>query len=126
MFRDAFSNDYWMIEYNVAEMKDSHYAWVARGIKKFYFGDFDGALRDFGEARIHCPHDFKQNYNMAVMFLLMGDVIRAEEHLKYAEASYYDGVAHFQKSEFIDHTRQLIEQAKLTQKLEIKDVRIIK
>jgi hypothetical protein len=125
-FREAYANDYWMIEYNVAEMKDCHYAWVARGIKKFYFGDFDGALRDFGEARIHCPHDFKQNYNMAVMFLLMGDVIRAEEHLKYAEGSYYDGVAHFQKSEFIDHTRALIEQAKLTQKLEIKDVRIIK
>ena len=124
--REAYANDYWMIEYNVAEMKDSHYAWVARGVKKFYLGDFNGALKDFGEARQQCPYDFKQNYNMAVMFLCLGDIKNAEEYLKYAEDTMYDGVTEHQKAEFIDHTRAMIENAKKTSKVELKDVRIIK
>lgn len=125
-YREAYTNDYWMVEYNLIEQKNSHYAWVSRGIKKFYVCDFDGALRDFGEARIHTSHDFKQNMNMASMFLVLGDVSHAEEFLKYADETVYDGVEKQQREEFVIHTRKLIEKMKTEGRIKIEEIRIIK
>jgi hypothetical protein len=125
-YRESYINDYWQVEYNIIEQKNAHYAWVARGVKKFYICDFDGALRDFGEARSHTPHDFKQNMNMAAMFLVLGDIPHCEEHLKYAEDTLYDGVEDKQREEFITHTKGLIEIAKKDGKLKVSELRIIK
>jgi hypothetical protein len=125
-YRESYSNEYWMIEHNVLEQKDCHYAWVARGINKFFIADFDGALRDFGEARLQNNKDFKQNFNMAIMFLALGDIPHCEEYLKHAEETLYEGNEQQQWDEFVGYTWGLIEKAKKDGKLEISSLRIIK
>ena len=125
-YRESYLNDYWHIEYNVLEFKDAHYAWVARGIKKFYIFDFDGALRDFGEARTYIPHDFKQNMNMATMFLVLGDIKHCEEFLQHARESTYDGVEESQIETYVKNTEELLDIVKKTGKIELQRLRIIK
>lgn len=125
-YRESYINDYWQVEYNIIEQKDSHYAWFSRGIKKFFHGDFPGALMDFAEARNQEKNDFKQNINMAVMFLALGDFPHCEEHLKYAEETLYDEMEERQREEYIVHTKELLEQAKKTGQIKASDLKVIK
>lgn len=125
-YRFAYMNDYWQIEYNVMEQPNAHYAWISRGIKKFFFNDFDGALRDFCESRNFVDHDFKTNFNMATMLFCLGDLPQCEIYLKFAEENHYEGVEELQRKEFTDHLRQLIEKRKRNENIPLQDVRIIK
>ena len=125
-YRRAYMNDYWYVEYNVIEQPNAHYAWISKGIKKFFFNDFDGALRDFCESRQFVDHDFKTNFNMAAMLFCLGDITQCEVYLKLAEDNHYDGMEEKQKMEFTDHTRQLIERRKKGENIPLNDVRIIK
>jgi len=87
---DMYMNDYWTVEYTLHEMKDMHYMWLMRGVKKWMAKDHQGALYDFNEAYIHKPYDLKILYNLSVACFVLGDTVRAREYLDKAKQNVYD------------------------------------
>ena len=87
---DMYLNDYWAVEYSVQEIKNMHYMWLMRGVKKYCAKDHMGALYDFNEAYVHKPYDLKVLYNLATSTLIFGDVVKARDLLEKAKANVYD------------------------------------
>ena len=87
---DMYRNDYWAVEYTIAESKNMYYMWLMRGVKKFCAKDYVGAIYDFNEAYNHKNYDLKVLYNIAVTSFVLGDTNRAKEFLGKAKENVYD------------------------------------
>lgn len=87
---ETYYNDWWAVECTLKEFKNLGYMWIMRGVKKFMSQDFPGALQDFNEAYINKPYDLKACYNLAVTYLIVGDIVKAREFMNKARANIYD------------------------------------
>jgi hypothetical protein len=119
---DAYLSDWWAVEYNLKEQKKNYYMWIMRGVKKFLIQDYIGSLQDFNEALIHKPYELKTLYNLAVNYFILGDTVKAKEHLEKAKLNVYDELEDTVKPAFLqveDLIRQ-VEEAKARGETQLK------
>ena len=129
---EMYVNDYWVVEHSLVEIKDMHYMWLMRGVKKFMVKNYVGALYDFHEAYIHKPYDLKILYNLATTHFLLGNAEKAREFLEKAKANIYDELESEVKPAFDSIEEQLkkVEEAKLQSKtniqVDLKNIMVVK
>ena len=116
-----YKNEYWRIEHTAIDKPKSHYIWLYRGFNKFHNQDFVGALYDFIEARVHSPHEFKVNFNLASTYIVLQNIEEAKKCLKIAEENMYTGEESKLKP-MIDKTWEHIKTAEETKIIDMNKV----
>jgi hypothetical protein len=90
-FMPSLESEYWNVEYNVFEAKDLYYIWLSRGVHRYAEGRYQEALGNMMQAYGMQPDDFKVNYNIFWLGLLLGDTKLAAKHLEDAGKCKVDG-----------------------------------
>lgn len=129
---DMYLSDYWAVEYTLHEMKDMHYMWLMRGVKKYMAQDYQGALYDFNEAYLHKPYDLKILYNLSVISFILGDTVKAREYFEKAKQNIYDELDEVIKPAFdsLENNIKAVEESKAKGetmiKVDLQNVMIVK
>ena len=76
-------NEFWNVEYNIIEAKNLHYAWLAKGVHKFGDHNLPEAHLCLMRAKELRPKDFKTNFNLSQVLLLLGRVDEALKNFEY-------------------------------------------
>lgn len=105
----AYSHEFWFNEYNLMEFKGHHYVWINRGVRRFYARDLTGALANFITAKEFCPDSLKINYNIAIIYMLLGNIPQAKLYMDLASHCTIDGREIFLKQVFEKGRSQIIE-----------------
>jgi hypothetical protein len=120
---DMYKNDYWAVEYSIMELKDMHYMWVMRGVKKFMIRDYVGSLYDFNEAYQHKPYDLKVLVNLSTINLILGNTDMAKKFLADARVNVYDELDEVTKPVF-DNLENHINMVEESRKSGAKEINI--
>lgn len=129
---EMYTNDYWAVEYSVAEIKKMHYMWLMRGVKKFMMKDYPGALFDFHESYLHKPYDLKSLYNLAVVHFILGSPEQSKKFLQLARTNIYDELDEYvtpaldKLEEFIKQVEKAKERGERDIKIDLKQIMIVK
>lgn len=76
-------NEFWNVEYNILEAKKLHYAWLTKGVHKFGDHNLTEAHLCLAHAKELRPKDFKSNFNLSQILLLLGKVQEAVTNFEY-------------------------------------------
>ena len=76
-FHKFYINEYWSIEYSCWEQPDFFYPWQNRSIHCFQNNNFHGALGNMLKASELRPGDWKINYNLTQLYVLLGNLPQA-------------------------------------------------
>lgn len=91
VYMTAFQDDYWLIEYAVAEDPGAWYAWHTRALKRFDQGCVREALNMWVMAKMISPKEFKVILNIGVLLKMLKKDDEAEQFFKQAEENIVPG-----------------------------------
>lgn len=81
-----YKNEYWSIEYSCMEQPDFFYPWQNRAVHCFQNGNYHGALGNMIKCNELRPNDWKVLYNLAQIYMMLGNMNAAREYYKQAQA----------------------------------------
>lgn len=90
-FRIFYLNEYWSIEYACMEQPDFFYPWQNRAVHCFQNANFQGALGNMLKCDTLRPNDWKINYNLAQIYMMLGNMSATREWFKKAQGCMIDG-----------------------------------
>lgn len=125
-FQPAYKNDFWLVEYVLLEQWDNIRTRLFRAMHKFQNKEYWGALLDYSVIYALNPYDFKILYNMANMYLALGDLEKAEEYLDKALLNIYKNGQQDTAIRYVKETREYIKQAQTEGSTEASKIRIFK
>ena len=91
VYMNAFMDDYWLLEFAVAEDPGAWYAWHTRARKRFDQGAIREALNMWVMAKMISPKEFKLLLNIGVLLKAIGKHKEAEEFFVKAEENIIPG-----------------------------------
>lgn len=84
-YMPTYTDDYWIVEYSVAESPDAWYAWHMRAIKRWDQQSFREALNMWVMAKMISPKEFKLLINISSVLFMLRKNAEASEFLDLAE-----------------------------------------
>jgi hypothetical protein len=94
MYRD----DYWIVEFAVANDPHAWYAWHVRAMKRWETHSFKEALILWVMAKMISPKEFKLLFNIAVVLRILKNIKESDEFLKLAEENIIPGQEELSKN----------------------------
>ncbi len=91
VYMPAFQDDYWLLEYAVAEDPGAWYAWHTRALKRWGQGCAREALNMWVMAKLINPKEFKLLINIGVVLKILNIQGEAEQFFSEAEKNVIPG-----------------------------------
>lgn len=86
-----YKNEYWSIEHSVMEQPDFFYPWQNRAVHCFQNGNYHGALGNMIKANELRPNDWKINYNLSQIYMMLGNIGACKQMYESALKCNIDG-----------------------------------
>jgi len=87
----AYKNEYWSIEYSCLEQPDFFYPWQNRAVHCFQNQNYHGALGNMIKANELRPDDWKIVYNIAQIYMMVGNLAETRKYYEQAQKCMIDG-----------------------------------
>ena len=117
-YRKAYIDDARILDSNILEIDDAHYAWMLRGLKAFKGNEFWSAYRFLSSAKFLSPKDFKVNFNLAQIKIFLKQYDGVEDEISLADKNRLSNV----DDEQINRIKTMLEQSKNGQPTKTKDI----
>jgi len=86
-----YKSEYWSIEWAYLEQPDFFYLWQNRAVYCFINQNYHGAIGNLNKANELKPNDWKVLYNMAQVYLMLGNMNASKKFYEEASKCNIDG-----------------------------------
>jgi tetratricopeptide (TPR) repeat protein len=90
-FHIFYKNEYWSIEHSCFEQPDFFYPWQNRAVHCFQNNNYQGALGNMIKCDQLRPNDWKVTYNLAQIYMMLGNIQAAKDLHAKASKLMIDG-----------------------------------
>jgi len=86
LFLIFYKSEYYSIEYSCLEQPDFFYPWQNRAVHCFQMQNYQGALGNMLKAAELRPTDWKLNYNICQIFMVLGNIKECKKYFEIASS----------------------------------------